>query len=90
MDALSQLCPQTEHRPALAPLLASDICLGELCDTLAFALKMPAQESYRVLSEVDIDRRSEFVLQVIRRRLQQGCSTPPPPGKGYPPGFSCN
>ena len=92
MEALSQLCPQTEHRPALAPLLASDICLGELCDVLAFALKMPAHESYRVLSEIDIDRRSEFVLQVIRRKLQHGCSNPPSTNKGkcYPPGFSCN
>jgi uncharacterized protein len=91
MEALSQLCPQTEHRPALAPLLASDICLGELCDVLAFALKMPAHESYRVLAEIDIDRRSEFVLDVIRRRLQQAKSTPAPgKGKCFPPGFSCN
>ncbi len=81
MEALSQLCPETAHRPALAPLLASDICLGELCDTLAFALKMPCHESYRVLSEIDIDRRSEFVLQVIRRRLGASAG---------PPGFSCN
>jgi Lon protease-like protein len=91
MEALSQLCPQTEHRPALAPLLASDICLGELCDVLAFALKMPAHESYRVLAEIDIDRRSEFVLDVIRRRLQQAKSIPSSSnGKCYPPGFSCN
>jgi Lon protease-like protein len=91
MEALSQLCPQTEHRPALAPLLASDICLGELCDVLAFALKMPAHESYRVLSEINVDKRSEFVLDVIRRRLQLARTTPPPgQGKGFAPGFSCN
>jgi uncharacterized protein len=92
LDALSQLCPQTEHRPALAPLLASDICLGELCDILAFALKMPAHESYRVLAEIDIDRRSEFVLQVIRRRLELARTTPPPGVRQqcFPPGFSCN
>jgi Lon protease-like protein len=91
MEALSQLCPKTEHRPALAPLMASDICLGELCDVLAFALKMPAHESYRVLAEIDIDRRSEFVLDVIRRRLQQAKSMPADgKGKCFPPGFSCN
>lgn len=90
MEALSQLCPQTATRPALAPLLASDICLGELCDVLAFALKMPSHESYRVLAEIDIDKRSEFVLQVIRKRLQERSSTPPPGKKGYPPNFSPN
>ena len=47
--------------------------------------------SYRVLAEIDIDRRSEFVLDVIRRRLQQAKSTPAPgKGKCFPPGFSCN
>jgi len=91
MEALSQLCPQTEHRPALAPLLASDICLGELCDVLAFALKMPAHESYRVLAEIDIDRRSEFVLDVIHRRLELARSIPGGvKRKIFPPGFSCN
>lgn len=83
-----RLHPQFTELPGLSGMLEGELSLGELCDLLAYALRLDAASGLDVLQETNVDVRSDLLLDVLRQRLRHGAareSTPP-----FPPPFSAN
>ena len=69
-------------------MLDADLPLGVLCDLLAAALRISPLGKYRALREVDVDQRSELLLDAIQGVLS-GIGRNSMLAK-YPPRFSLN
>ena len=69
-------------------MLDADLPLGVLCDLLVAALKVAPVDKYRALAEVDVERRSEFLLRTIHALSSEGQPQRRP--VKYPPRFSLN
>ncbi len=67
--------------------LGSGIQLGELCDVIAHSLKLPPENAQRLLDQVDVDQRSDLVLELLKLQFR---GTFEPTGREFPPGFSLN
>ncbi len=71
----------------VVPPECTNLSLGRLSDLLASTLSLSADESLRILMELDGDERSELVLDLIKQKLR---SAPKPESIVFPPQFSEN
>ncbi len=64
-----------------------EVTLGELCDVIAHAMRLDAQKAQRLLEQVDVDERSDLVLELLKYQ----CRRPKYAAKlAFPPVFSLN
>ncbi|MEX0729131.1 MAG: LON peptidase substrate-binding domain-containing protein [Planctomycetaceae bacterium] len=83
-----QLLPKLNlAETGMVPTERHDLSLGALCDLLASTLSLTADDKLSVLQEVDVDERSELVLQLIKQRLRLERETAK---IEFPPPFSEN
>lgn len=82
--ALSGLSEAQEH---LAPLLDGDVGLGPLTDIVAYTLSLPMETKEKLLQEVHVDRRAQYLLQCI---AELGENDQDPARGKFPPDFSSN
>ena len=82
-----EVLPELQSDPLLHQLLDAELPLGVLCDVLTHSLGLSIDDARLVLDELDVDQRSDLVLQYLRQR-QRG-QTPTTKG-GFPPAFSVN
>ena len=76
---LSRFPKQTTNQ-FTQPLLERDLPFGTLCDVLAFSCKLSTVEYIVLLSELDVDQRCDFVLEMLldaNRNLSE-IEFPPP------------
>lgn len=71
----------------LGALEEGHVALGELCDLIAHALRPKAEDAIRLLDQIDVDQRSDLVLEMLKLQCR-GAKTPQP--RTFPPGFSVN
>jgi hypothetical protein len=88
LSLFQSLFPGVASRSTLAPLMEENVTLSSICDVLAFAMKMPSAEAYRVLAEPNVDVRSELVLEHLKLRIRAERSGVVE--SGFPPAFSAN
>lgn len=67
--------------------LDADIPLGVLCDVLAYAMQLDVLTAQRLLDEIDVDFRSDLVLDELRTLVRRQRQRPRPT---FPPQFSRN
>lgn len=79
--------PKLGMQAEIVHALGSGMQLGELCDVLAHSLKLPAEDAQRLLNQVDVDQRSDLVLEMLKTQFRGALE---PAGREFPPGFSLN
>ncbi len=69
-------------------VLDADVPLGALCDVLAYAMKLEASAAQKILSELNVECRSDLLLELTRElsRQQRREQTK----YDFPPQFSLN
>ena len=66
---------------------ADGVPLGELCDVISHAMRLDAQKAQRLLEQIDVDQRSDLVLELLKHQ----CRRPKYESKRpFPPIFSVN
>ena len=83
-----KLFPKSRADSLFSQVLEADIPLGVTCDLLAAAVRLSLGEKQMLLEELDVDSRSDLLLEKIRERM-------PSDGaqhrvRTYPPSFSLN
>jgi Lon protease-like protein len=84
-----RLFPKTPSDSLFNQVLEAGIPLGVACDLLAGALGLSPAERQALLEELDVDLRSELLLEKIRERLPVE-AVHQPATRIYPPTFSLN
>ncbi|MBI3865977.1 MAG: LON peptidase substrate-binding domain-containing protein [Planctomycetia bacterium] len=84
-----KLFPKSRADSLFSQVLEAGIPLGVACDLLASALRLNLADKQMLLEELDVDLRSDLLLQKIRERLPAE-STAPERNRIYPPAFSRN
>jgi Lon protease-like protein len=87
LEAMQALDPERHQTIVLLQQLESELSLGALCDVLAFALPAAADAGVRLLSTLNVDERSDLLLDELRRRRRKERAQPQ---GGFPPDFSAN
>ena len=87
LEAMQALEPERDQTVSLLQQLESELSLGALCDVLSFALPAAADVGVQLLSTLNVDERSDLLLNELRRRRREARSQPP---VGFPPDFSAN
>lgn len=87
LAAMHALEPERNHMVALLQQLESELSLGALCDVLAFALPAAVDVGVQLLSTLNVDERSDLLLDELRKRRRDSRSQAP---VGFPPDFSPN
>lgn len=87
ISLFNRLHPSLAETPAFAQLLQHELKLGELCDVISFAARLPDSAALEVLEETSVDARSDVVLRELTRALRGQF-----PGRddSFPPAFSRN
>ncbi|MDA0285179.1 MAG: LON peptidase substrate-binding domain-containing protein [Planctomycetota bacterium] len=67
--------------------IGSSMQLGELCDVIAHSLKLSPVHAQRLLSQADVDQRSDTVLEMLKLQFR---GTFDAAEREFPPGFSLN
>lgn len=83
-----RLFPRSRADSLFSQVLEADIPLGVMCDLLSAALKVGMAEKQELLEELDVDLRSELLIEKIRKLLPAGpveFAT-----RRFPPSFSLN
>lgn len=88
VEAFRDIYPRAELDHLLHEATDTPVSLGAVCDIVASALRLPAEQTQEILAAEDVEARSDLVLNRLRelRRKAQG----PPTPKRFPPGFSQN
>ena len=88
LESFCRLFPVKDLNQIYYQVLDADVPLGVLCDVLTYAMKLEASAIQKILSELNVDFRSDLVLELIRElsRQQQYRRT----HRGFPPEFSLN
>ena len=82
-----QIVADIDLDSSLIQALESGVPLGELCDVIAHAMRLDAQKAQRLLEQVDVDQRSDLVLELLKHQ----CRRPKFDAKRtFPPKFSLN
>jgi len=83
-----KLFPQSRADSLFSQVLEADIPLGVTCDLLAAAVSLPLSGKQMLLEELDVDSRSDLLLEKIRERMPAGETE----GRirTYPPTYSLN
>lgn len=88
ISGFAELFPHSQFDELYHQMLDDDVPLGILSDVLASAMRLPPREAQEILSELNVDLRSDLVLQRLRDcALQQRES---PQAATFPPPFSKN
>lgn len=78
-------------RERLSQLFHSELTLGPLCDTLAFALPLSSEVKQELLEEVDVTARARRLMGAFKAILAgAGANLGVASGKRFPPDFSPN
>ncbi|MBS0261977.1 MAG: LON peptidase substrate-binding domain-containing protein [Planctomycetes bacterium] len=83
-----RLFPRSRADSLFSQVMDAGIPLGVTCDLLAAALRMNVPDKMALLEEVDVDLRSDLLLERIRERLP--AEEKPAFARTYPPTFSLN
>ena len=76
--------PQYAQQPLYLSLLEREFTFGALCDMLAFGCQLNQDDYLAVLTELNVDLRSDLVLKLLNQAPQQAV------GSWFPPPFSDN
>jgi Lon protease-like protein len=87
IGAFRKLFPRHDLDGVLRQAIEESVPLGILCDVLADAMALEAEDAQRVLSEIYVNERCRLVLRLIHERLRfrQKASK-----DTWPPSFSLN
>lgn len=88
LSGFRRLFPHTRGDSLLAQVLEADLPLGVLCDLLAAVLRVEPQQKLALLEELDVDLRSDLLLDKIGRALAAAGETGA--RRLFPPRFSLN
>lgn len=83
-----KLFPKSRADSLFSQVLEADIPLGVTCDLLASAVAFSLGERQMLLEELDVDSRSDLLLEKIRERMPPGSALHRT--RAYPPSFSLN
>jgi uncharacterized protein len=70
IGAFRKLFPRHDLDRVLRQAIDEAVPLGILCDVLADAMSLEAEDAQKVLSELDVNRRCRLVLQLIHEKLR--------------------
>jgi uncharacterized protein len=87
IGAFRKLYPRHDLDRVLRRAIDEAVPLGILCDVLADAMVLEAQEAQKVLTELDINRRCGLVLRLVHSKLRQRMKAA---RTTWPPKFSLN
>jgi uncharacterized protein len=87
VDWFRRAYPKLGLEADMVHALGSGMQLGELCDVIAHSLKLPPENAQRLLSQANVDERSDLVLEMLKLQFR---GTFEPNGREFPPGFSLN
>jgi Lon protease-like protein len=88
LSCFRELFPDIDMDHVFARAMDVDIPLGGLCDVLAHSIGLAPADAQRILEEVDVDLRSDLVLQHLRGNLRDARRRSPI--QPFPPDFSRN
>lgn len=88
LTSFRRLFPNTRSDSLLSQVLEADLPLGVLSDLLAAVLKVDPLQKLSLLEELDVDLRSDLLLDKIRRLLSAAGASPS--RRLFPPKFSLN
>jgi uncharacterized protein len=88
LSAFRRLFPKCQTDALWSQILEADLPLGVLSDLLASVLRASASWKLSVLEELDVDLRSDLVLDRLRERLLRSGMHKTP--RAFPPEFSLN
>lgn len=88
LTSFRKLFPNTRSDSLLSQVLEADLPLGVLSDLLAAVLKVEPLQKLSLLEELDVDLRSDLLLDKIRRLLSDTPATSL--RRMFPPKFSLN
>lgn len=88
LELFYQLYPGDASHQTMQPFLERELGLGALCDLLAYVSHLSPERAVSVLSELNVDARSDIVLNEMRSRLRSQQSRER--GETFPPDFSIN
>lgn len=83
-----QVVPEIDLDHVWHGTVGSDVPLGGLCDILSNALVLPVAQSQELLSETNVDLRSDLLLDRLREVVRGKRDLGPP--SDFPPPFSEN
>ncbi len=83
------LLPRSRADSLFSQVLEAGIPLGVACDLLSAALRLSLADKQMLLEELDVDVRSDLLLEKIRERLPAEIAAPAA-SRIYPPTFSMN
>lgn len=89
MRNFRKLFPMSRADSLFSQVLEAGIPLGVACDLLAAALRLNLADKQSLLEELDVDVRSDLLLEKIRERLPAD-AVAQPSSRIYPPTFSLN
>jgi hypothetical protein len=87
IGAFRKLFPRHSLDKVLRRAIEEAVPLGILCDVLTDAMSLAAEDSQKVLTELDIGRRCGLVLRLIHRQLRPAKKSK---RRTWPPKFSLN
>ncbi|MFN0052715.1 MAG: LON peptidase substrate-binding domain-containing protein [Planctomycetales bacterium] len=87
LRAFRKLFPKTPSDSLINQVLEADLPLGVLSDLLGAVLKISPDQKMQLLEELDVDLRSELLMERIRRLL---LARPAATRHKFPPEFSLN
>jgi Lon protease-like protein len=88
LTSFRKLFPKTRSDSLLSQVLEADLPLGVLTDLLSAVLKIDPLQKLSLLEELDVDLRSDLLLDKICRLLS--ASGVSPSRRMFPPTFSLN
>lgn len=70
----------------------SDLPLGKVCDVLLGALPLATELSQKCLEELNVDRRSQMLLELLKQAVADPAASPEAKSlrRSFPPDFSTN
>jgi Lon protease-like protein len=83
-----RLFPRTRADSLFSQVLEANLPLGVTCDLLSAALRIDVADKQALLDELDVDLRSDLLLEKIHNLLPE--TLPERAARGFPPKFSMN
>ncbi len=85
-SVFSQLFPEVKLQQLFLQAV-SDLPLATVCDVLLGSMPLPSELSQRFLDELNVDSRSEMLLELLQNAVRRGTG---PMHRTFPPDFSSN
>ncbi len=86
LSGFRELCPDLDR--IFHQLVDADVPLGQLCDVIAHAMRLESTTAQQILEQIDVDQRSDIVLECVRRKVRTSADAVQK--HGFPPQFSWN